>query len=126
MRPLTVFLVLLVLFSFTSCKKEHSSSCQDLKQAAVNNNMDRLKEIVISYISSLPSPKYTQPNLDQLAQVISQCDIKASVSCFDCVKTLPSQTEMGLIFSYNGTQTQKIIDFSYSDNNEIVVLRVHD
>ena len=88
--------------------------------------MDRLKEIVISYISSLPSPKYTQPNLDQLAQVISQCDIKASVSCFDCVKTLPSQTEMGLIFSYNGTQTQKIIDFSYSDNNEIVVLRVHD
>lgn len=126
MRLLRIFFALLMLFDYTSCKKEHSYSCEELKQAAINNNTERVKEIVTSYITSLPSTKYTQSNLEQLARVISQCNIAASVSCFDCIKTLPSQTEMALAFSYSGSQTQKIINFSYSGNNEIVVLGVHD
>jgi len=126
MRRDAIVFTLLVLFSFISCKKEYSYDCQELKQAAFNNNTDRTKEIVLGYISSLSSKKYTQANLEELARVISQCDIAASVNCFDCIKTLPSQTEMRLAFSYNGVPIQKIINFSYSANDEIIALDMHD
>ena len=90
------------------------------------NQVDKVGTIIRTSISALPSKTYNQQNIQSLTERISKCDIGSSILCFDCIKTLPSQTEISLLFSYNGMQYQKVIDLSYTPDNRIVFRNMHD
>jgi hypothetical protein len=119
-------LFILVLLGFTSCKKNNQLNCQQLKTAAYTDDINTVRSIITAYIAGLPSQVYSEENIQLLTERISKCDIVSSMLCFDCIKTLPAQTEITLSFVYNGSTVNKVIDLSYSANNKIVFHNLHN
>jgi len=121
----TFVIGVMLISGLTSCKKDNGT-CEDLKIAASSNEVAKVGSIITAYIASLPSQTYNEQNIQVLTERISRCDISSSIFCFDCVQTLPSQTEISLNFVYNGTSVQRVIDLSYSTDNKIVFRNLHN
>ena len=121
-------LVLILGLGFISCKKDIAGKCDDLVEAMMNNNQEKAAIIMNSWINELPSDEYTEDNINRLINLINDnCTINATLFCFDCVMTLPSQTEIGLEFHYNGNTVNKVLDITYEgSNNRIRYSRFHD
>ena len=123
MRVLLLFSIAVL---FSACAKDNETNCGKLKEAAFSNNIDEVNAIITNYIERLPSKTYNQPNIRLLAQRISSCNLSSSLQCFDCIETLPSQTEISLDFTYNGVAVHKMIDLSYSPDKRLVFRNIHD
>ena len=62
-----------------------------------------------------------------LADYLSgQCTMNAIIDCFNCIKTLPSQTEIEVYFISSGAQVQRTIDISYTSTNEMRFSNIHE
>ncbi len=93
----------------------------------LENNNENLKAILASYVTKMPSQEYNQQNLSNLISKISdKCDISGEVLCFDCIMTLPSESEIKLSFVENGTTRSKTIDISHTPDNIIKIVGMHD
>jgi hypothetical protein len=114
--------------TLSGCKKDISTQeCQKLKDGMVLNNTEEVKTVITQFINHLPSKTHTQQNVENLAASISaNCAISAQVLCFGCIKTLPEQSEIRLSFMSSGTSIQKTIDISYTPDNEIRFVHMHD
>lgn len=123
---LTYIICISLALGFASCKKDNQQKCEDLKIAASTDNVAKVNAIITSYIASLPSQTYNEQNIQMLTERISRCEISSALFCFDCIKTLPSQTEISLNFVHNGTSVQRVIDLSYTPNNKIVFKNLHN
>jgi hypothetical protein len=126
MRIAAIIFNILLLLAGNSCKKDKQGSCEELKQAAYSNDVDKVRSIIESYLRNLPSSAYNEQNIQLLTQRISKCDISSMIYCFDCIDTYPSQTEISIDFSYNGAMVQKVIDLTYNSANKIVFRNMHD
>jgi len=124
-----------LLFAFAllstalSCSKEGNDGdyCQELRDGVTNSNVEQVKHAITQFINSLPSQDYTEENINNLVHAIEDdCDGSAALLCFDCVKTLPSQTEIQI--GYPGTTglVNKTIDITYTTNNEMKFSNLHD
>jgi len=70
---------------------------------------------------------YSEGNLDELASKITdRCNIPATADCFNCIKTNPPQTEMIFSLVQAGATIQKRLDISYTPDNKMKILNVHD
>lgn len=123
-------LILILIYGqlIFSCKKDElSGSCENLRDAVLNNNIDKANSSINSFINRLESKVYNEPNLTALVQKISsQCNVSSTISCFNCIRTLPSQTEIRIVINSGGTTVSKTIDLSYSANNIITFVHMHD
>ena len=123
-------LILILIYGqlvFSCHKDELSGSCETLRDAVLNNNIDKARSAINSFINRLESKVYNEPNLTILVQKISsQCNISSTIICFNCIRTLPSQTEIRIVISSGGTTVSKTIDLSYSANNIITFVYMHD
>lgn len=123
-------IIILVVFSLlvSGCSKNGlEGNCQKLKSAMINGNKDQARSAINDIISQLPNQNNTSQNLDRLAREIDvECDIDAEVLCFDCVKTLPSQSEIKLSFQSGSTTVNKIIDITYNSNNKMKFSNMHE
>lgn len=126
MKKFSFIMLVFLCFSISSCKKDNTIRCERLKEAVFANSVQSIKTIITGYIRQLPSKRYNRLNIEYLTSSISNCDISCSLLCFDCITTLPSQTEISLHFSYNGIQCYKVIDLSYSTDNNIIFRNMHD
>ena len=120
---------LLILSCFCACKKDKAdiNKCENLKISLRGNNEDNLKLIVGQYIAAMASQEYNEPNLNNLASSISNnCSISAYLVCFDCIFTLPAESELELTFSENGTTFHKIVDLKPTSDNKIKVQSMHE
>ena len=110
------------------CSKDSlDPECQRLKDRMTVNDTESVKAIITTYINMLPSKNYDQQNLEVLSASISNnCGISAVVLCFDCIDTLPEQSEIKVSFIFFGNTIQRIIDISYSANNEMKVVNMHE
>ena len=110
------------------CKKDFSDrQCQQLKDEMIADNKQEVIKLLTEKINQLPSKIYTEENLNKLATAISdECTITTQVLCFSCIQTLPEQSEIRLSFTQAGTTTAKTIDVSYTPNNEIKIVSMHD
>jgi hypothetical protein len=119
--------LLLTTLSFACSRERLDSSCQHLTDGLTTNDNDKVEAALNHFISSLSSNTYTASNINQLCQQLSSsCHLTAKTLCFDCIKTLPSQTEISITF-HSGTATQtKTIDLSYTAANKIVFRNLHD
>jgi hypothetical protein len=120
---ITGLLFAIMLLTQLSCTKDDATeNCPQLKAAIVADDTATVSLLVTDYINGLSSKFYTEASLNALAAAIaSQCTITARVLCFDCVQTLPSQTEIEVTFSNNGSTVKKIFDISYRLQTNIIV-----
>jgi hypothetical protein len=130
-RQLPLLLLLFICLSF-SCNKPSNewictyplSGCELLTGSLVNNDIEGVKSQISSLISGLPSREYNAANLDKLVEAISgSCKISARVLCFNCIKTLPPQSEISITFS--NPSVEKIIDLSSTPSNEMKFVNMH-
>ena len=128
------FLLLFICLSF-SCNKPFTdnewictypqSGCELLTGSLVNNDIEGVKSQISSLISGLPSKEYNAANLDKLVEAITgSCKISARVLCFNCIKTLPPQSEISITFS--NPSIEKIIDLSSTPSNEMKFVNMHE
>ena len=109
--------------TLTACKKETSdnSDCDNLRNGLLMNDT----ELVTRSIGSLLT-LYSEGNLDELARKITdRCNIPATVD-FNCIKTNPPQSELVFSFVQPGATIQKRLDISYTPDNKMKILNVHD
>ena len=111
-----------------SCNKDNiSDSCKSLKDGVLNNQVDKVRVVITNFINELPGRIYNDANLTSLAQKISsQCNISCTVLCFDCIKTLPSQSEIRITINSGGTTVARTIDIDYSSSNIMTFRNMHD
>ena len=119
------FVTVLLIVLVSGCKKQSSPACEKLKESIATNNTEEVKSRITQFIYSLPSTDYTAQNLNHLAASLSQCNISADVLCFDCIQTLPSESEIRISFNSSGTMVTKTIDISYSPGNKMKVVNMH-
>jgi hypothetical protein len=110
------------------CKKDFSEKqCQQLKDEMIADNKQEVIKLLNEKVNQLPSKIYTEENLNKLAASISdECAITTEVLCFSCIQTLPEQTEIRLSFVNGGTTTEKTIDVSYTSDNKIKIVNMHN
>ena len=90
-------LVIPLLSAALSCSKQDSERdyCQELRDGVTNSNVEEVRHVITQFINGLSSQDYTEENINNLVNVIEDyCDGSAAMLCFDCVRTLPSQTEI--------------------------------
>lgn len=132
MRSINLYTLLLIVFvSLFACGKDkdlRSGACQRLQNAMINDDKQQVIDAIRDYIAGMPSKQYTRENIENLLQAIEgsqSCSLQAQLLCFDCIHTLPPQTEIRI--STGGiSPTQKTIDLSYDGLNTIVVVNMHD
>jgi hypothetical protein len=113
----------LILLS-NGCKKENVSSldCAGFRQGLLMNDKEKVSRSVSGLLGS-----YSREKVSQLAAAISnQCTVTATVLCFECIKTLPPQSEIKVSFTQNGSLVNKVLDISYTTQNKLRVAGVHD
>ena len=117
-----------LLFAVLSCRREQivASDCTELKSGVTNSNLDQVKAVITKFIRSLPSQDYTEENIKKLVTVMEeQCDASVSLLCFDCIKTLPSQTEIRIGYAGTTSPVNKTIDISYTANKKMKFSDMH-
>jgi len=112
-----------LISSLTACKKElNNSDCDNLRNGLLMNDTKLVTKSIGSLLTS-----YSEGNLDELASKITdRCNIPATVDCFNCIKTNPPQTEMIFSLVQAGATIQKRLDISYTPDNKMKILNVHD
>lgn len=128
MRYLLIILALPILL-LAGCKKEsESNNYTSLKEGIKANNVQQVKEIITAYINTLPSNDYTEATINKLVSVISgECTVTAGAFCFDCIQTLPSQSEIWIEVKQGSTTVRKTIDITYTTPaNKMKFGNMHD
>jgi hypothetical protein len=118
-----------LLFAVLSCRREHivASDCMELQSGITNSNEEQVKSVITKFIRSLPSQDYTEENINKLVTAIEeQCDASVSLLCYDCIKTLPSQTEIRVGYAGTTSPINKTIDITYGANNKMKFSDLHD
>ena len=95
-------LAIVLLFAILSCKKDEivPADCIELESGLTNSNIGQVKTVITKFINSLPSQVYTEENLNRLVSAIGeQCSVSVTMLCYDCIKTLPSQTEIHISYA---------------------------
>ena len=126
-KNLLLTIIISVILSL-GCKKDLSDrQCQQLKDEMISDNKPEVIKLLTEKVNKLPSKIYTEENLNKLATSISdECGITTQVLCFSCIQTLPEQSEIKLSFTQAGTNIAKTIDISYTPNNQIKIVNIHD
>ena len=120
--------IIVVLIALAGCKKDcPANDCETLKTALIAGDITNLQSSITNLINNLPSKEYTEQNINSLASSLSnQCSVTTKVICFDCVMTLPSETEIQLTFTNNQSIVSKVIDISYTADNKMKFVSAHD
>jgi hypothetical protein len=122
-------LLLFILAVLISCQKgleddtpgnpDSALNCDLLQQGLIANDASMIR----SSLGNLLNTDYSEENLSKLADTISKsCDIEAVLVCFECIETLPAQSDMTLTFMYNGNSITKELDFVYGVNLKPIIL----
>ena len=124
----TFFLLACISCTFLGCKKDTPpNNCENLKNAVITGSKDDVKSLVNIYISQLPSQAYTAQNIDALASSFSkECSISTLVFCFNCILTYPSMTEIQITVTSTQPTISKTADISYTPDNKMTCVGVHD
>ena len=104
-----------------------ASDCMELQSGVMNSNVEKVNTVITKFIRNLPSQEYTEENINKLVTVIEeQCGASVSLLCYDCIKTLPSQTEIRIGYAGTISAVNKTIDITYTENNKMKFSNLHD
>jgi len=117
--------LILVAFLFTDCSKDPKRpkpDCDGMEQGLLNNNVSLIEDALGNYLAM----DYSKENLNALADTLTRsCDVKASLFCYNCIYTLPPQSEIYFALVDNaGDSTARVLDVTSDVNNKIKLVRV--
>lgn len=125
MKYRTIAILLIGLtYLVSGCKKESFKSldCAGFRQGIVANKEDKVRSSIAGLLGT-----YSRENINKLAKAISgQCNATATAECFECIKTLPPQTEIIVSVTENGTIYRKLLDISYTLQNRMKMVAMHE
>lgn len=126
-RFLFMGLVFLSLVAF-GCKKDEMlpADCGKLQEAILAGNPDDVETEINRICSSLINAPDSHEGLKALTDKISsECKVSADTLCYDCIKTLPAQSEIRISVIAVDLQKDKIIDIIRS-GDKFVFAGMHD
>ena len=111
-----------------SCNKDETPGiCQTLQNGVLNNDIAKTEVAINSFINQLRNKIYSEANLTALVKKISsQCAVICEILCFDCIKTLPSQSEIRIEINSGGSLVVRTIDISYSNTHTMTFRDMHN
>lgn len=125
--------LLLILISFNACKKTDplQPDCEQLYNALKTSNesvaateINLLIEKVQSRVSK--DKIWSIEVLTLLVEELNHCEnIQAAFICFECIETLPVQSEIEISIQDNGATVTKTLDLARTPNN-FVSVNIHD
>lgn len=124
MRCFLLALLMAFVSFLNSCQREEISNadCDRLRNGLATKDDDLVNKALDNLLTT-----YSEANLQKLAKSISdRCEISATVFCFDCIKTNPTQSEIRFSFFQSGATVERIIDLSYTPDNKMRVVDVHE
>jgi hypothetical protein len=122
-----ILILFFALFITSGCKKDLDNSCRELREAIQTNDISKAGSAITRFIKRLPSDVNSSENLQHLATTISDnCSLTAQVLCFGCIQTLPEQSEIRITLNSGSTSLSKTIDISYTSNNRMKFVYMHD
>ena len=122
-------IIVLFLFATSGCRKDDMQrvDSEKLKQAVIAGDPDEVEIEINKILIALPANTDSEINFKNIAKAISdQSKIIAVPVCYNCIQTNPAQSEIKLSVSTSGSQKNKIIDISYSQNKKYVFVGMHD
>ena len=136
MRSRNLLPILLAAFSWiflAACTRDeeaNSFSCSELHLAIVENDLPAVKRVLEPIMASLRVPANADNGTDQLRSVVefvNDCQtLDARLLCFECVQTLPAQSEIELTVHAGIADVTKIIDIQRDRNQVLRVVNMHD
>lgn len=129
-----LFIYMVTISLLLSCSKEKEPICHEEICEYIYNENDSLiqEEIARLTLDLLPKPsnndKWGQSeNLDILIERLNKYNcIVATKVCYACIYTLPPQSEVKLIATYNKEIITRIMDLLTGDEEPMKYLRLHD
>lgn len=122
----------------TGCSKDEQSipagscNCEVLKQSIRDADANQARTEFFSLTADLlpeitPRDEWGQEdNIQRLAhRISSQCGIEATVPCYNCIETLPPQSEMILSFTEQGIPYRIAADISYTPQKMLRLVAFH-
>jgi hypothetical protein len=123
-----LFVLMAGLLVAVSCKKDKTSEadCLRLQNAVAASDIGEAEAVINKFIGTLATQTYSEENLNNLVSAIShRCGTSVTSICFDCIQTLPSQSEIRIsYFGINGP-VEKTIDITYTVSNKMVFRNMH-
>jgi len=87
------------------------ANCDKLQQAILAGNPDEVETEINRICESLTTSTDSEASLDNLSKAIStQCKVNAVTLCYNCIETLPEQSEIKISIVTPGSRKDKIID----------------
>ena len=128
------YIFTLTILLLLSCSKEKESICHEEICEYIYNENDSLIQEEIARLTSDLLPKLFDDdkwgqleNLDILIERLNQCNcIVATKVCYACIYTLPPQSEVKLVVTYNMKKNTRIMDLLTGDEEPMKYLRLHD
>lgn len=123
------------LLFFTGCRKDstRSMNCEKLRTGILTNNKELVKEEINRItLSFRPDPAASdlyghRLNIEKLVQMLKEdCNLSASADCYNCIQTLPPQTEIYITISTGSATVNKVIDLSYDSQRHLLFHNMHD
>lgn len=126
-RYLSLIPVLLIIVA-ASCRKDEmqAANCDNLQRAIFAGKPDEVETEINRICSSLINAPDSHEGLKALTDKISsQCKVNANTLCYDCINTLPAQSEIRISVIDVDLQKDKIIDIIRS-GDKFVFAGMHD
>lgn len=116
---LTLSVILLTVFVLSGCEKTSLKCTDDQEFCAVVSagEYDRTGPIINKYLSGQDKQMSGKDKLAALADWLNckSCISQVEILCNSCIYTNPPQSELRILFSTAGQNTEKILDILMSE-----------
>jgi hypothetical protein len=122
------FIISFFIIAVAGCSKDEMqpANCDKLQQAILAGNPDDVETEINRISESLASTPDSKAGLDELSKTIStQCKVTAVTFCYNCIYTLPAQSEIRISITNSGGHKDKIIDITRS-GDKFTFAGMHD
>ncbi|MGC4034573.1 MAG: hypothetical protein QM764_01340 [Chitinophagaceae bacterium] len=118
----------LIVLSAVGCRKDDLSSpdCGKLQQAILAGNPDEVEAEINNICASLSASNDSEQSFNEITKAIgTQCKLNAVALCYNCIETLPAQSEIKITVQTSTGFKEKIIDITRSGNH-FIFAGMHD
>jgi hypothetical protein len=125
---LVSFILGIFLIATTSCSKDdmQPANCDKLQQSILAGNPNEVETEINRICGSLTASPDSHESLEALtSKISSQCKVTAVALCYNCIYTLPAQSEIKISVANAGIQKDKIIDITRS-GDKFIFAGMHD
>lgn len=107
-------------------------SCSGLANALYENDVDKVGTEINAFLQQFNASPTSEDEYGHsktfkaLVEEINACpSLQVNSSCYNCIYTLPPQSEIAISVSDNGQEISRTIDLGYK-NGKLVFVRMHD